>query len=54
MIRYISKNTETDFDTVHIITQQLNIDAVNKGTINEIIDKINKFNEKQKNINLTD
>ena len=54
MIRYISKNTETDFDTVHIITQQLNINAVNKGTINEIIDKINKFNEKQKDINLTD
>ena len=54
MIRYISKNTGTDFDTVHIITQQLNINAVNKGTINEIIDKKNKFNEKKKDINLTD
>ena len=41
-----------DFDIVHIISQQLNIKVVNKGTINELISGINKYKEKSKDVNL--
>ena len=53
MLKNISDKTKTDFDTVHIISQQLNIKTVNKGTINDLISGINKFKEKSKEIELT-
>ena len=48
MLKNISDKTKTDFDTVHIISQQLNIKDVNKGTINDLIFSIQKFKEKSK------
>ena len=53
MLKNISDKTKTDFDTVHIISQQLNIKTVNKGTINDLIFSIQKFKEKSKEIELT-
>lgn len=53
MLKNISNKTNTDFDTVHIISQQLNITIVNKGTINDLISGINKYKEKSKEIELT-
>jgi len=53
MLKNISDKTKTDFDTVHIISQQLNIKDVNKGTINDLIFSIQKFKEKSKEIELT-
>ena len=53
MLKNISDKTKTDFDTVHIISQQLNIKTVNKGTINDLISSIQKFKEKSKEIELT-
>jgi hypothetical protein len=53
MLKNISDKTKTDFDTVHIISQQLNIKSVNKGTINDLISSINKLKEKSKEIELT-
>ena len=53
MLKNISEKTKTDFDTVHIISQQLNIKVVNKGTINDLISGINKYKEKSKEIELT-
>ena len=50
MLKNISDKTKTDFDTVHIISQQLNIKDVNKGTINDLIFSIEKFKEKSKEI----
>ena len=48
MLKNIFDKTKTDFDTVHIIFQQLNIKDVNKGTINDLIFSIQKFKEKSK------
>ena len=53
MLKNISDKTKTDFDTVHIISQQLNINSVNKGTINDLISAIQKFKEKHKEVELT-
>ena len=53
MLKNISDKTKTDFDTVHIISQQLNIKNVNKGTINDLIFSIQKFKEKSKEVELT-
>jgi hypothetical protein len=50
MLKNISDKTKTDFDTVHIISQQLNIKEINKGTINDLISAINKYKEKSKEI----
>ena len=50
MLKNISDKTKTDFDTVHIISQQLNIKTVNKGTINDLISSINKYKEKSKEV----
>ena len=53
MLKNISDKTKTDFDTVHIISQQLNIKEMNKGTINDLISSINKYKEKSKEVELT-
>ena len=53
MLKNVSKQTKTDFDTTHIISSQLNIKAPNKGTIIELISAITKFKEKSKEIELT-
>ena len=53
MLKNISDKTKTDFDTVHIISQQLNIKEINKGTINDLISSINKYKEKSKEVELT-
>jgi len=53
MLKNISDKTNTDFDIVHIISLQLNIKDVNKGTINELISGIDKYKEKSKKIELT-
>jgi len=50
MLKNVSKQTKTDFDTTHIISSQLNIKTPNKGTINELISGITKFKEKSKEI----
>ena len=50
MLKNISDKTKTEFDTVHIISQQLNIKTVNKGTINDLISSINKYKEKSKEV----
>ena len=50
MLKNISDKTKTDFDTVHIISQQLNIKEINKGTINDLISAINKYKEKSKEV----
>ena len=50
MLKNISDKTKTDFDIVHIISQQLNIKDINKGTINELISAINKYKEKSKEV----
>jgi len=48
MLKNISDKTKTDFDTVHIISQELNIKEINKGTINDLISAINKYKENLK------
>tara|TARA_Y100000389_G_scaffold176806_1_gene188579 strand:+ start:238 stop:801 length:564 start_codon:yes stop_codon:yes gene_type:complete len=53
MLKNISDKYKMDFDIVHIISQQLNIKEVNKGTINELISGINKYKEKSKEVNLS-
>tara|TARA_B100001057_G_C22619771_1_gene860017 strand:+ start:38 stop:598 length:561 start_codon:yes stop_codon:yes gene_type:complete len=53
MLKNISNKTNIEFDIVHIISQQLNIKDVNKGTINDLMSGINKFKEKSKEIELT-
>ena len=52
MLKNISVKYKIDFDIVHIISQQLSIKVVNKGTINELISGINKYKEKSKEVNL--
>jgi hypothetical protein len=52
MLKNISNKLKIDFDIVHIISLQLNIKEVNKGTLNELISAINKFQEKSKEIKL--
>ena len=48
LIRDLSKKYETDFDIVHIICDKLNINEtnINKGTLNEIVSEIKKYNDK--------
>jgi hypothetical protein len=53
MLKNISNKTNIEFNIVHIISQQLNIKDVNKGTINDLMSGINKFKEKSKQIELT-
>ena len=53
MLKNVSNKTNIEFDTVHIISQQLNIKDINKGTINDLMSGINKFKEKSKEIELT-
>ena len=50
MLKNISDKTKTDFDTVHIISQELNIKEINKGTINDLKSAINKYKEKSKEV----
>jgi len=52
MLKNISDKYKMDFDIVHIISQQLNIKVVNKGTINELISGINRYKEKSKDVNI--
>ena len=52
MLKNISVKYKIDFDIVHIISQQLNIKVVNKGTINELISGINRYKEKSKDVNI--
>ena len=56
LIRDLSKKYETDFDIVHIICDKLNINEtnINKGTLNEIVSEIKKYNDKVREINLND
>ena len=56
LIRDLSKKYDTEFDTVHIICDKLNIDEtnINKGTLNDIVAEINKYNEKKREIDLND
>ena len=56
LIRDLSKKYETDFDIVHIICDKLNINEtnINKGTLNEIVSEIKKYNAKVREIDLND
>ena len=56
LIRDLSKKYETDFDVVHIICDKLNINEtnINKGTLNEIIAEIKKYNDKRRELDLND
>jgi hypothetical protein len=56
LIRDLSKKYDTDFDIVHIICDKLNINEtnINKGTLNEIVSEIKKYNDKVREINLND
>lgn len=58
LIRDLSKKYETDFDIVHIICDKLNINEtnINKGTLNEIVSEIKKYNDKKRktDLDLTD
>mgnify|MGYP001380251518 FL=1 len=56
MIRDLSKKYEIDFDVVHIICDKLNINEtnINKGTLNEIIAEIKKYNDKRRELDLND
>jgi hypothetical protein len=58
LIRDLSKKYETDFDIVHIICDKLNINEtnINKGTLNEIVSEIKKYNDKVRKteLDLTD
>ena len=56
LIRDLSKKYETDFDIVHIICDKLNINEtnINKGTLNEIVSEIKKYNDKVREIDLND
>jgi len=53
MLKNVSNKTNIEFNIVHIISEQLNIKDVNKGTINDLMSGINKFKEKSKEIELT-
>ena len=54
LIRDLSKKYETDFDIVHIICDKLNINEtnINKGTLNEIVSEIKKYNDKVRKTDL--
>jgi vacuolar-type H+-ATPase subunit I/STV1 len=54
LIRDLSKKYETDFDIVHIICDKLNINEtnINKGTLNEIVAEIKKYNDKKRKTEL--
>ena len=56
LIRDLSKKYETDFDIVHIICDKLNINEtnINKGTLNEIVSEIKKYNDKRRELDLND
>ena len=54
LIRDLSKKYETEFGTVHIICDKLNINEtnINKGTLNEIVSEIKKYNDKSREMDL--
>ena len=54
LIRDLSQKYKTDFDVVHVICDRLNINEknINKGTINDIVSEINKYNEKKRKTEL--
>ena len=56
LIRDLSKKYEIEFDIVHIICNKLNINEtnINKGTLNEVVSEIKKYNEKRRELDLTD
>ena len=56
LIRDLSKKYETEFGTVHIICDKLNINEtnINKGTLNEIVSEIKKYNDKRRELDLND
>ena len=56
LIRDLSKKYETEFGTVHIICDKLNINEtnINKGTLNEIVSEIKKYNDKRRELDLSD
>ena len=56
LIRDLSKKYEIDFDIVHIICDKLNINEtnINKGTLNEVVAEIKKYNDKRRELDLTD
>ena len=56
LIRNLSDKYKTEFDIVHILCDKLNIDEtnINKGSINDIVAEINQYNEKKREIDLTD
>jgi predicted RNase H-like nuclease (RuvC/YqgF family) len=55
LIRDLCKKYKTDFDVVHIICDRLNVNEtnINKGTLNDIVSEINKYNEKTRKVELT-
>ena len=55
LIKNVSQKYNTEFDVVHIICDRLNVDEtnINKGTINEIVSGINNYNEKSREVELT-
>ena len=55
MIRDLSQKYKTEFDVVHIICDRLNVNEsnINKGTLNDIVSEINKYNEKTREVDLT-
>ena len=55
LIRDLSQKYKTEFDVVHVICDRLNINEsnINKGTINEIVCGINNYNEKTREVDLT-
>ena len=56
LIRDLSKKYETEFGTVHIICDKLNINEtnINKGTLNEVVSEIKKYNDKRREMDLND
>ena len=56
LIRNLSDKYKTEFDIVHILCDKLNINEsnINKGTLNDIVAEINKYNEKKREIDLND
>ena len=56
LIRDLSKKYEAEFGTVHIICDKLNINEtnINKGTLNEVVSEIKKYNDKRRELDLND
>ena len=55
LIRDLSQKYKTEFDVVHIICDRLNVNEsnINKGTLNDIVSEINKYNEMSREVELT-